>query len=77
MHYTSPGVPSIPDPIPLIAPRCYIRLKDVLLLDKLANRIDLLNSRSEKTSPRMETIEEKLGRATNYLHDIKVIELNK
>merc|ERR1711936_295115 len=27
--------------------------------------------RSEETSPRMETIEEKLGRATNYLHDIK------
>merc|ERR1712037_359183 len=27
--------------------------------------------RSEETSPRMETIEEKLGRASNYLHDIK------
>jgi len=27
--------------------------------------------RSEEKSPSMETIEEKLGRATNYLHDIK------
>ena len=28
--------------------------------------------RSEERGDRMETIEDKLGRATNYLHDIKV-----
>ena len=33
----------------------------------------LFHCRSEEKSPSMETIEEKLGRATNYLHDIKVI----
>ena len=45
-----------------------------LLLDKLASRVDHFNSRSEEKSSRsrMEAIEEKLGRATNYLHDIKV-----
>ena len=39
-------------------------------------KINIFNSRSEEKSHRMETIEEKLGRATNYLHDIKVIGFN-
>ena len=30
-------------------------------------------ARSEEKVGRMETIEDKLGRATNYLHDIKVL----
>ena len=51
-------------------------MKRLCIMKKLANKINIFNARSEEKSHRMETIEEKLGRATNYLHDIKVIGFN-